>query len=98
MNQTGILFTSAKLSDILHRPVIIPDSKINNEINIIFFSFVTDIPLSIELTAVLFTPEERAIIAQAVHNEGLQLGIILPTLNSAPDHHSTQSQSLIFSY
>ncbi len=58
--------------------------------------FYKDIPLSIEQTTVLFTPYERSLIAQAVHNEALNLGIIPLTLHSTTDHHSIQSQSLIF--
>jgi hypothetical protein len=52
-----------------------------------------DIPLSIEQTTILFTPNERSLIAQAVHNEALHLGIVPSTLPSITDNHPNQSQS-----
>ncbi len=58
--------------------------------------FFKDIPLNIEQTTILFTPHERSLIAQAAHNEALQLGIVPSTLPSITDHHSLQSQSWIF--
>jgi len=56
-----------------------------------------DIPLSIEQTTILFTPHERSLIAEAVHNEALNLGIVPLTPHSTPEHHLIQSQSLMFS-
>jgi len=78
LNQSGILFTPSILSNILHRPVTIPNN----------------IPLSIEQTTVLFTPHERSLIAQAVHNEALHLGIVPSTPPSITDIHPIQSQNL----
>ncbi len=60
------------------------------------YFFVKDIPLNIEQTTILFIPHERSLIAQAAHNEALQLGIVPSRLSSITDHHSLQSQSFIF--
>jgi hypothetical protein len=52
-----------------------------------------DIPLNVEQTTVLFTPNERCSIAQAVHNEALRLGIVPTKPLPITDHLSVQSQS-----
>jgi hypothetical protein len=58
--------------------------------------FFKDIPLSIDQTTVLFTPQERSLIAQAVHNEALHLGIVPSAVHSTTDNQPIQSQSLIY--
>ncbi|CAF3511689.1 unnamed protein product [Rotaria sp. Silwood1] len=77
LNQSGILFTPSKLSDIVHRPITITNN----------------IPLSIEQTTILFSPDERSLIAQAVHHEALGLGIVPSTLHSIIDNQPVQSQN-----
>jgi hypothetical protein len=52
--------------------------------------------LNIEQTAVLFTPDERSLIAQAVHNEALRLKIVPSTPFSIVDNHPIQSSGLIY--
>ncbi|CAF4589808.1 unnamed protein product [Rotaria sp. Silwood1] len=105
LNQSGILFTPSKLSDIVHRPITITNSKKENRsiIVIILISKVfaqhiccflfKDIPLSIEQTTILFSPDERSLIAQAVHHEALGLGIVPSTLHSIIDNQPVQSQN-----
>ena len=44
---------------------------------------------------VLFTPPERSLIAQVVHNEALRLGLVPSTVSSTAVAQSTQSSGLI---
>jgi hypothetical protein len=60
------------------------------------FFFSSDIPLNTEQTTLLFTPHERSLIAQAVHNEAMRLGLVPSTPSSISDNHPSQSQSLLF--
>ncbi|CAM4748975.1 unnamed protein product [Rotaria magnacalcarata] len=46
-------------------------------------------PLSIEQTTILFSPSERSLIAQAVHDEALRLGIVPSTSHSIFDNQTT---------
>ena len=52
--------------------------------------------MSIGQTTILFTPEERSLIAQAVHNEALRLKIVPSTPLSIMDNHPIQSSGLIY--
>ncbi|CAF1199994.1 unnamed protein product [Rotaria sordida] len=76
LNQSGIFFTPSQLSDIVHRPITITNN----------------LPLSIEQATILFSPGERSLIAQAVHNEALRLGIVPSTSHSIIDNQLVQSQ------
>lgn len=60
--------------------------------------FIEDIPLNVEQTTLLFTPTERSLIGQTVHNEALRLGLV-PTISlSTTASHPIQSQGLICNY
>jgi hypothetical protein len=94
LNQSGILLTPFTLSNILHRPVtsITSKNKSYDIFVIVIFTFFEDIPFSVEQTTILFTPNERSLIAQTVHNEALRLKIVPSTPLSFTDSLSIQSQ------
>lgn len=74
--QSTISLTSTMISEILQRPVSITDN----------------IPLSVEQMTVLFTPNERYLISQAVHNQAMKSGIVPPSLPSFSENLSTKSK------
>ncbi|CAF4167549.1 unnamed protein product, partial [Rotaria socialis] len=96
-NQSSISFTPSTLSNILHRPIAITNIDKNRldmlqrtiAIENICCFLSQDLPLSTEQTTILFSPSERSLIAQAVYDEALSLGIVPSTSHSNFDNQTT---------
>ncbi|CAF2575992.1 unnamed protein product [Rotaria sp. Silwood2] len=69
------------------------EKQLLNQSGILFTPSRLNLPLNIEQTTILFSPNERFLIAQAVHNEALHLGIVPSTSCSIIDNQPVQSQN-----
>ncbi|CAF0957799.1 unnamed protein product [Adineta ricciae] len=75
LQQSDISVTPSTLSNILHRSLPIK----------------TDLPLNVEQTTILLTPNERLSLVQFVHKEALRLKIVPDPPSSVMENRSNQS-------